>query len=173
MDEAVRKGHAQGYVTTLMNRRRYLPELTSANYAVRSFGERCAMNSPIQGTAADIIKLAMIAVDRELRAGGFEAKLILQVHDELIVEAPEAEAEAVRDLLRCWMRFAQKRWIKVLSGTALNPGIFSLKSSQARSRPLPMKPARALTLFTKKAPRRRPAGFMKCAERPTISRSIA
>ena len=83
-----------------MNRRRYLPELTSANYAVRSFGERCAMNSPIQGTAADIIKLAMIAVDRELRAGGFEAKLILQVHDELIVEAPEAEAEAVRDLLR-------------------------------------------------------------------------
>ena len=100
MDESVKKGHAQGYVTTLMNRRRYLPELTSANYAVRSFGERCAMNSPIQGTAADIIKLAMIAVDRELRAGGFEAKLILQVHDELIVEAPEAEAEAVRDLLR-------------------------------------------------------------------------
>lgn len=100
MDEAVKKGHAQGYVTTLMNRRRYLPELTSSNYAVRAFGERCAMNSPIQGTAADIIKLAMIAVDRELKAGGFEAKLILQVHDELIVEAPEAEAGAVRDLLR-------------------------------------------------------------------------
>lgn len=100
MDESVKKGHAQGYVTTLMNRRRYLPELTSSNYAVRAFGERCAMNSPIQGTAADIIKLAMIAVDRELKAGGFTAKLILQVHDELIVEAPEAEAEAVRDLLR-------------------------------------------------------------------------
>jgi len=100
MDDAVRRGHAQGYVTTLMNRRRYLPELASANYAVRAFGERCAMNSPIQGTAADIIKLAMIAVDRALRDGGFEAKLILQVHDELIVEAPEAEAEAVRDLLR-------------------------------------------------------------------------
>ena len=100
MDGAVKKGHAQGYVTTLMNRRRYLPELTSANYAVRAFGERCAMNSPIQGTAADIIKLAMIAVDEALKAGGFEAKLILQVHDELIVEAPEAETEAVRDLLR-------------------------------------------------------------------------
>ena len=100
MDEAVKKGHAQGYVTTLMGRRRYLPELMSANYAVRSFGERCAMNSPIQGTAADIIKLSMIAVDRALAEGGFEAKLILQVHDELIVEAPEAEAEAVRDLLR-------------------------------------------------------------------------
>lgn len=100
MDEAVKKGHAQGYVTTLMGRRRYLPELTSGNFAVRAFGERCAMNSPIQGTAADIIKLAMIAVDRALREGGFEAKLILQVHDELIVEAPEAEAETVRDLLR-------------------------------------------------------------------------
>lgn len=100
MEESVKKGHVQGYVTTLMNRRRYLPELTSSNYAVRAFGERCAMNSPIQGTAADIIKLAMIAVDRELKAGGFTAKLILQVHDELIVEAPEAEAEAVRELLR-------------------------------------------------------------------------
>ncbi|MDO4867614.1 MAG: DNA polymerase I [Clostridia bacterium] len=100
MDAAVKKGHEQGYVTTLMGRRRYLPELNSSNYAVRAFGERCAMNSPIQGTAADIIKLAMIAVDRALREEGFEAKLILQVHDELIVEAPEAEAEAVRDLLR-------------------------------------------------------------------------
>ncbi|MBQ3424072.1 MAG: DNA polymerase I [Clostridia bacterium] len=100
MDEAVHKGHAQGYVTTLMNRRRYLPELTSSNFAVRAFGERCAMNSPIQGTAADIIKLAMIAVDEALRTGGYQAKLILQVHDELIVEAPEAEAGAVCDLLR-------------------------------------------------------------------------
>ena len=100
MDEAVKKGHAQGYVTTLMNRRRYLPELSSSNFSVRAFGERCAMNSPIQGTAADIIKLAMIAVDRALREEGFEARLILQVHDELIVEAPAAEAERVSDLLR-------------------------------------------------------------------------
>ncbi len=100
MDAAVKKGHEQGYVTTLMNRRRYLPELNSPNYAVRAFGERCAMNSPIQGTAADIIKLAMIAVDRALREEGFRAKLILQVHDELIVEAPEDEAERVRELLR-------------------------------------------------------------------------
>ena len=100
MDEAVKKGHAQGFVTTLMNRRRYLPELSSGNYNVRAFGERCAMNSPIQGTAADIIKLAMIAVDRALREEGFRAKLILQVHDELIVEAPEDEAERVSELLR-------------------------------------------------------------------------
>ena len=100
MDSAVKKGHAQGYVTTLMGRRRYLPELASANFAVRSFGERCAMNSPIQGTAADIIKLAMIAVDRALREEKLRAKLILQVHDELIVEAPEDEAGRVRELLR-------------------------------------------------------------------------
>ena len=108
MDEAVRKGHAQGYVTTLMNRRRYLPELNSSNYAVRAFGERCAMNSPIQGTAADIIKLAMIAVNHGLKSGGFEARLILQVHDELIVEAPEGEAEAVRELLRQCMEGVMK-----------------------------------------------------------------
>ena len=100
MDGAVRQGHAQGYVTTLMGRRRYLPELQSPNFNLRAFGERCAMNSPIQGTAADIIKLAMIAVDRALREEGLEARLIMQVHDELIVEAPEAEADRVRALLR-------------------------------------------------------------------------
>ncbi|MBR0383484.1 MAG: DNA polymerase I, partial [Eubacteriaceae bacterium] len=100
VDGAVKKGHEQGYVATLMGRRRYLPELQSSNYNLRAFGERCAMNSPIQGTAADIIKLAMIAVDKALRDEGFQAKLILQVHDELIVEAPEAEAQRVRELLR-------------------------------------------------------------------------
>ena len=100
MDEAVKTGHAQGYVTTLMGRRRYLPELQSSNYNLRAFGERCAMNSPIQGTAADIIKLAMIRVADALKAGGFEAKLIMQVHDELIIEAPEAEADRVSALLR-------------------------------------------------------------------------
>jgi len=100
MDEAVATGYRQGYVTTLMGRRRYLPELQSGNYNLRSFGERCAMNSPIQGTAADIIKLAMIRVHDALRDGGFEAKLIMQVHDELIIEAPQAEAERVKALLR-------------------------------------------------------------------------
>ena len=100
MDGAVKKGHAQGYVTTLMGRRRYLPELTSSNFNLRAFGERCAMNSPIQGTAADIIKLAMIEVAKALREEGLQAKLIMQVHDELIVEAPEAEAERVRALLK-------------------------------------------------------------------------
>ena len=100
MDRAVEEGRARGYVTTLMHRRRYLPELSSANYNLRSFGERCAMNSPIQGTAADIIKLAMIDVDRALREQGLKARLLLQVHDELIIEAPEDEQDRVVDLLR-------------------------------------------------------------------------
>lgn len=83
MDGSVAEGKEKGFVTTMMGRRRYLPELTSSNFNVRAFGERCAMNSPIQGTAADIIKLAMVHVARELKERKLEAKLILQVHDEL------------------------------------------------------------------------------------------
>ena len=89
-----------GYVGTLFGRRRELPELTASNRATRSFGERVAMNTPIQGTAADIIKIAMVRVYRRLKAEGLSARLILQVHDELIVEAPEAERERVAALLR-------------------------------------------------------------------------
>ena len=100
MEESVQLGYARGYARTLLGRRRYLPELKSPSYNVRAFGERCAMNSPIQGTAADIIKLAMIRVFEALRAQKLRARLILQVHDELIVEAPEDEAERVRALLQ-------------------------------------------------------------------------
>ena len=81
-----------GYASTLFGRRRYLPELAASNHMLRAFGERVARNMPIQGTAADIIKIAMVRVDRRLYAEGMESRLILQVHDELIVEAPEAEA---------------------------------------------------------------------------------
>ena len=76
-----------GYATTLFGRRRYLPELAASNHMLRAFGERVARNMPIQGTAADIIKIAMVRVDRRLYAEGMESRLILQVHDELIVEA--------------------------------------------------------------------------------------
>ncbi|MBE5767005.1 MAG: DNA polymerase I [Clostridiales bacterium] len=100
MDACVETGKSQGYVSTLFGRRRYLPELKNANYNIRSFGERAAMNSPIQGTAADIIKLAMVRVSEALRAGGLKSRLILQVHDELIVEAPMEEAEQVRQILK-------------------------------------------------------------------------
>jgi len=88
-----------GYVTTLMNRIRYIPEITSSNFVTRSFGERVALNTPVQGSAADIIKLAMVRIYDRLSSGGYKAKLILQVHDELIIEAPIDEAEAVSQIL--------------------------------------------------------------------------
>ena len=99
MKSIVAKAKADGYVDTLFARRRYLPELKSANFNVRSFGERVALNMPIQGTAADIIKIAMVNVHRHLAEEGLEAKLILQVHDELIVECPDSEAERVKEIL--------------------------------------------------------------------------
>ena len=95
----VERAKEDGYVSTLFHRRRYLPEL-KGNFTMRSFGERVAMNMPIQGTAADVIKLAMVNVDRRLRAEGMAAHLILQVHDELIVECPEAEKERAAALLQ-------------------------------------------------------------------------
>lgn len=103
MEDIVAFAREHGYVSTLMNRRRYIPEIRSDNYNVRSFGERCALNSPIQGTAADIIKLAMIRARDSLRDAGLRARLILQVHDELIVEAPEAEAQSAAEILRASM----------------------------------------------------------------------
>lgn len=90
----------QGYVTTLLNRRRYLPELRSRNWARRSFAERTAMNTPIQGTAADIIKMAMIAADKRLQQAGLQARLLLQVHDELVLELPAHEVEQAARIIR-------------------------------------------------------------------------
>ncbi|MCI9036901.1 MAG: DNA polymerase I [Oscillospiraceae bacterium] len=99
MDGVIERAKAEGYVETLFHRRRALPEIKSSNYSMRSFGERVALNMPIQGTAADIIKLAMVKVSERLKQEGLAAKLIMQVHDELIVECPEAEAAAVQELL--------------------------------------------------------------------------
>ena len=100
MEQVVSQARERGYVETLWHRRRALPELKSSNFNMRSFGERVALNMPIQGTAADIIKLAMVRVHRRLAAEGMEARLIMQVHDELIVECPEAEASRVEQLLQ-------------------------------------------------------------------------
>ena len=99
MKRIVEQAKHDGYVTTLFGRRRELPELKASNFNVRSFGERVALNMPIQGTAADIIKAAMVHVARRMKAEGLQARLLLQVHDELIVECPEQEAEHVRALL--------------------------------------------------------------------------
>ena len=84
---------------TLFGRRRYIPDINSSNATVRALAERNAVNAPIQGTAADIIKLAMIGVDRQLRDGGYKSRMVLQIHDELLLEVPASETEAVRALL--------------------------------------------------------------------------
>lgn len=108
MKAIVEKAKQDGYVETLYARRRYLPELKSSNFNTRSFGERVALNMPIQGTAADIIKLAMVNVYNRFKAEGLKAKLILQVHDELICECPEGETQRVSDILREEMSGAAK-----------------------------------------------------------------
>ena len=100
MDKTIADAKANGYVSTLFGRRRALPELASSNFNVRSSGERMARNTPIQGTAADVIKLAMVRVWKRLQDEKMESRLILTVHDELIVEAPEAEAEKAAQILR-------------------------------------------------------------------------
>ena len=108
MDACVDKGRDAGYAETLFGRRRELFELASANRNVRSFGERAAMNTPVQGTAADIIKLAMVHVSRRLAEGNYKARLILQVHDELVVECPLSEADEVSALIQQTMESVVK-----------------------------------------------------------------
>ena len=100
MDKTISDARNCGYVSTLFGRRRSLPELTSNNHNIRASGERMARNTPIQGTAADIIKLAMVHVWQRLRDEKLQARLLLQVHDELIVEAPEEEIDEVKRILK-------------------------------------------------------------------------
>ena len=99
LDGLVAGAKEKGYITTMFGRRRPVPELSSSNFMQRSFGERVAMNSPIQGTAADIIKIAMIRVWQALRDSGLKSRLILQVHDELVIETYREEEEQVRQIL--------------------------------------------------------------------------
>ncbi len=108
MDDIVEKAKEQGYVETLFNRRRYIPELKSKNFNIRQFGSRVAMNTPIQGTAADIMKIAMINVYKKLKEEKLESKLILQIHDELLIEAKEDEKERVKNILQSCMENAIK-----------------------------------------------------------------
>lgn len=108
MNKTVADGEKNGYVSTIFGRRRYIPELSASNKNVQAFGKRAAMNAPIQGAAADIIKLAMVKVYRRLKAELPEVHLILQVHDELILEAPEAQAERAAALLKEEMEAAVK-----------------------------------------------------------------
>jgi DNA polymerase-1 len=100
MKESVEQGKATGFARTLLHRRRSLSELKASNFNTRAFGERIAMNTPVQGSAADIIKIAMVRVYKELKSHGLKSKLILQVHDELIIEAYEDELAEAAGILR-------------------------------------------------------------------------
>ena len=106
LDDAVATGKEKGYVTTLFGRRRPIPELSSGNFMQRSFGERVAMNSPIQGTAADIMKIAMVNVQKRLSEANMKSRLVLQVHDELLIEAHSSEVEQVKEILKLEMEHA-------------------------------------------------------------------
>ncbi len=108
MDMITEQAHDQGFVTTLLNRRRYLPEINSLNHNIRSFAERMALNTPIQGTAADIIKLAMLQIDRIIEEGGFKASMLLQIHDELLFEIDEAELNFFAPMIKKEMEQAFK-----------------------------------------------------------------
>lgn len=113
LDGAVQSAKEKGYCVTMFGRRRPIPELKESNFMRRSFGERVAMNAPIQGTAADIIKIAMIGVDHRLRAEGLKSRLVLQVHDELLVEAAVDEVDAVETILREEMEGAAKMKVRL------------------------------------------------------------
>lgn len=106
MEGITEKATEQGYVETLFHRRRYIPELKSNNYMVRQFGSRAAMNTPIQGTAADIMKIAMIKVQQEIQKRGLQSKIVLQVHDEMMIEAVEEEKEEIKDVMKQCMESA-------------------------------------------------------------------
>ena len=106
LDRLVSEAKEKGYVTTMFGRKRPIPELSSSNFMQRAFGERIAMNSPIQGTAADIMKIAMINVFNALKEKNLKSKLILQIHDELVVETAQDEVEIVKDIVIMCMKNA-------------------------------------------------------------------
>ena len=107
-DKLIAFAKENGYVDTLFGRRRFVPEITSSKKTIASFAERVCRNTPIQGTAADLIKLAMVRVSESLKNAGLKARLILQIHDELIIEAPEEEVEKASEILKREMENAYK-----------------------------------------------------------------
>ena len=128
MNTTIANAKNDGYVSTLLNRRRYLPELSASNFNTRSFGERVARNAPIQGTAADIIKIAMVRVDERLKKEGLEARLILQVHDELIVEAPAFESMQVAMILQEEMESAVDLTVPLTAEASMGETWYEAKS---------------------------------------------
>lgn len=127
MKNVIERAKNEGYVQTVFGRRRYLPELSASNHITRAFGERVARNMPIQGTAADIIKIAMIKVDKRLKDEGLSARLILQVHDELIVECPQFEAMQVAMILQEEMESAVKLSVPLVAEAAVGKTWYDAK----------------------------------------------
>ena len=127
LKETIKTAKEQGYTTTLFGRRRYIPELKSTNRNLRAFGERVAMNSPIQGTAADVIKIAMIRVDKALKEAGIDARLIMQVHDELIVEAREDCADQAAEILVREMENAVKTAVPLTADCGMGVSWYEAK----------------------------------------------
>ena len=127
MHNIVEQAKQDGYVTTLFGRRRELPELKSSNFNIRSFGERVALNTPIQGTAADIIKLAMLRVDAALKKQKLKARLVLQVHDELIVECPVKEAEQVKKIVTAEMENVAQLRVPLLAEAKVGASWYEAK----------------------------------------------
>ena len=127
MDENVERAKRDGYITTLCGRRRVINELKSSNYNVRSFGERAAMNMPLQGSSADIIKIAMINVRKKLSEAGLRARLVLQVHDELVLDCPEGEKDAASEILQREMENAVSLKVPLTVEIACGKSWFSAK----------------------------------------------
>ena len=126
MDEVVREARDKGYVETLFKRRRELPDINSRNFNIRGFAERTAINSPIQGSAADILKIAMIQLDKALVAGGYQTKMLLQVHDEIVLEVPKSELAAIKKLVN-------KPWKKLFNSVC--PSLLMKMKAQLGMRP--------------------------------------
>ena len=127
MENTIEQAKKDGYVETLFHRRRYIPELKSKNYMVRQFGNRAAMNTPIQGTAADIMKIAMIKVYKALEESNLKAKIVLQVHDEMMIEAPEDEIEKVKEILTNSMQSAANLKVPLIAEVSIAKNWYDCK----------------------------------------------
>ncbi len=127
MDETVRRAKEEGYITTILGRRRFIPELQSSNYNLRSFGERAAMNMPLQGSAADIIKIAMIRVADRLKTEKLSAKMVLQVHDELLLDSPESELDRAAKILKEEMESALKLNVPLIAEVSVGRSWYDAK----------------------------------------------
>src|SRR5258708_10103098 len=128
MDDTINFAREHGYAETLMGRKRWLKDINSANFTVRGFAERNAINSPIQGTAADMIKLAMIRIDEEFRQQGFKSKMLLQVHDELVFDAYKAELDIIKPIIMRCMQTALPLPNEVPANAEVGSAINSLEA---------------------------------------------